>query len=367
VAARSWLVPDDPGRVRMLDMDAQLHPYRTVVFAILAAALIACGPWTGWWTLAPLAVAASAFVAVDRIVPHVARPEYALFAAWLTSELVIGASVAVAGGAIVPMIAWLAIPVLTLGARFSHRGMWIGTGFAVGVAVAVAVIANPHAVAANPPLLIAPVALILCVALFQIPLTDADLQLRSEIVVDPLTGMLNRKALGRRVEELEQQAPLTQQPLALILGDIDHFKGVNDNHGHVTGDAVLAAVAARLRGSLRAFDLCYRIGGEEFLVIVLGATLERAVELAEQLRLRIAADAPDAIGVTMSFGVAAVAGEDRFDFGSLFAAADTALYRAKRAGRNCVRTATATAPVRGGGPGHLARAERPSPNAVLES
>ena len=179
--------------------------------------------------------------------------------------------------------------------------------------------------------------------------------------------MLNRKALGRRVEELEQQAPLTQQPLALILGDIDHFKGVNDNHGHVTGDAVLAAVAARLRGSLRAFDLCYRIGGEEFLVIVLGATLERAVELAEQLRLRIAADAPDAIGVTMSFGVAAAAGEDRFDFGSLFAAADTALYRAKRAGRNCVRTATATASVRGGGPGHLARAERPSPNAVLDS
>ena len=92
----------------------------------------------------------------------------------------------------------------------------------------------------------------------------SDVDHRTEAVIDGLTGMLNRRALDQRLHELTAQARITGQPIAVIAGDIDHFKRVNDEHGHAAGDAVLVEVAYRLRKALRAFDLAYRVGGEEF-------------------------------------------------------------------------------------------------------
>jgi diguanylate cyclase (GGDEF)-like protein len=134
----------------------------------------------------------------------------------------------------------------------------------------------------------------------------------------------------------------------VILGDIDHFKHVNDSHGHTAGDAVLKGVAYELRKQLRTFDLCYRIGGEEFVVLVPGAQLDQAVELAEHLRDAIAASPHGGLPVTMSFGVAASDAGADFVYDTAFAAADAGLYTAKRAGRNRVCTEpsalTASAP-----------------------
>ncbi len=247
-------------------------------------------------------------------------------------------SVALSGGPRVPTAAWLAIPVLTLGARFSSRGIALGVGIALALLLGVELGMDAGAVAANPPLLIAPAALIVCVALFQTVLMRSEIRLRGEIVIDSLTGLLNRKALARRVEELEQQSQVTRQPVGLVVADIDHFKQINDSHGHAAGDALLVDVGYRLRKTLRAFDHCYRTGGEEFLVLLPGAGLEEATRLAEELREEVALESGGR-RVTMSFGVAASAVGQRFRYDHLFAQADAALYRAKRAGRNCVSSA----------------------------
>ena len=127
-------------------------------------------------------------------------------------------------------------------------------------------------------------------------------------------------------------------PLAVVALDVDHFKRVNDAHGHAAGDAVLAAVAARAAEALRAGDLLARIGGEEFAALLPGATLEAAAEVAERVRARIGAAPVPAgearLAVTVSAGVAALAPAE--DGAALLARADARLYAAKRAGRDRV-------------------------------
>ncbi len=123
----------------------------------------------------------------------------------------------------------------------------------------------------------------------------------------------------------------------MIVADLDHFKAINDTRGHSVGDAVLKEVAYVLRKHLRAFDLAYRLGGEEFLILVPGSDLAHTAELAEHLREGINSEHLSGdIEVTMSFGVAASAHDERFDYASAFSEADAALYRAKRSGRNRV-------------------------------
>jgi diguanylate cyclase (GGDEF)-like protein len=165
----------------------------------------------------------------------------------------------------------------------------------------------------------------------------SDLHHRGAAVIDPLTGMLNRKALSTRIEELSQQSRVSGEPIGLIMGDIDHFKGVNDSHGHASGDAVLKDIAYAIRKHLRAFDLAYRIGGEEFLVVLPGAHVHRCAGVAEELRLGIEeATFGDGVRLTMSFGVSASPARTEFDYTKVFTAADEALYEAKRLGRNQV-------------------------------
>jgi diguanylate cyclase (GGDEF)-like protein len=332
----SWLFPDGLDRERMLDMDRQLQTVRRAVFGVLAIALVASGPQLGWWTLAPLLLAAVVFRIGEVRLPHLERPEYALMAGWAASQVIIATSVALSGGPHVPTMAWFAIPLLTLGARFSERGIIVGCTLTIVLLLAVAFGVDARAVIDNPPLVIAPVALMISVAMFQTVLMRSDLKHRAEAVIDPLTGMLNRKALVQRVDELAQQSQVTRQPIGLIVGDIDHFKQVNDSHGHAVGDAVLTDVAYHLRKTLRAFDLSYRTGGEEFLVLLPGADLQGATDIAEVLRSAVANGLHTGHRVTMSFGAAASSGEQGFDYESVFAEADAALYRAKHSGRNRV-------------------------------
>jgi len=183
-------------------------------------------------------------------------------------------------------------------------------------------------------------ALILCVAVLSTPLMRSDIQHRSDAVIDQLTGMLNRKALDSRVVELAQQSEVTGEPIGMIVGDLDHFKLINDTHGHAVGDVVLKEVAYLLRKQLRAFDLAYRIGGEEFLILLPGSDIERSRELAERLREAVSAErVAGGISITMSLGVSASNPSQRFSYDSVFAQADGALYEAKRNGRDQVQVA----------------------------
>jgi diguanylate cyclase (GGDEF)-like protein len=332
----SWLFPQGVDRERMLEMDRHLQPVRRASFGVLALALIASGPWLGWWTIVPLAVAAVLFRIADTRIGESSRPEYALFGAWAGSQLIIAVSVALTGGPLVPTMSWFAIPLVTLGARFSERGIAVGVAYSIVLMLAVAFGIDAGAVIDDPPLVIAPLALMISLAMFQTVLMRSDVKYRAEAVIDPLTGMLNRKALALRVDELEQQSLVTKQPVGLVVGDIDHFKRINDTDGHSTGDAVLKDVAYELRQTLRAFDLFYRIGGEEFLVLLPGADALTSRRVAEELRVAIAATPRGGRSVTMSFGVAASANGDHFDYESAFAEADRALYEAKRSGRNRV-------------------------------
>jgi len=340
MANHSWLLRDGTDRERMLDMDRRLQAPRRMSFIVLAVALIACGPWLGWWQLLPLGLAGLLFKAADDRVAGTALPEYWVFAAWAASVAIIGLSVALTGGPTVPMMAWLCIPIVTLSARFSVRGIAVGVAFTIAVLLAVGVGVDAHAVWAYPPLVIGPTALVIAVAILSTALMQSDVEHRSEAVIDELTGMLNRKALTHRIAELTEQARMTGEPVGMIVGDLDHFKAINDSAGHSIGDAVLRDVAQLLRTQLRAFDLAYRIGGEEFLVLLPGSGLTQSGVIAEQLRRAVAvATFGGEQRLTISFGVAASEPGGEFDYPAVFATADAALYEAKDDGRNRVRGA----------------------------
>jgi diguanylate cyclase (GGDEF)-like protein len=332
----SWLFRDGTDRERMVDMDRRLQPVRRAAFGVLAVALLACGPWLGWWTLAPLGLAAILFRLADERIERVRRPEYALFAAWTASQVIIGASVAITGGPRTATLCWFAIPIVTLSARFSMRGIAIGVAITVALLITVSFGVDAAAVIHNPPVVIAPIAAVLAVAILSTALMRSDREHRSEAVIDGLTGMLNRKALAPRANELAQQSRVSGEPIGVIIGDLDHFKRINDTYGHVSGDGVLQDVAYVLRKELRAFDLVYRLGGEEFLVMLPGADIERSRIVAETLREAVSAEPLGGEIVTMSFGISASRRGEPFDYDVVFQEADRALYDAKRSGRNRV-------------------------------
>jgi diguanylate cyclase (GGDEF)-like protein len=151
---------------------------------------------------------------------------------------------------------------------------------------------------------------------------------------DRLTGLVNRHGFDERLELELERSRRTEQPVALVLADVDHFKEVNDGFGHPAGDAVLSAVARAAKGSMRKVDTVARIGGDEFALVLPCTEAEGALEVAERLRGEVAHLPHDARGsLTMSFGIVEfpLHGETRE---SLVEAADGALYRAKGLGRN---------------------------------
>jgi diguanylate cyclase (GGDEF)-like protein len=164
-------------------------------------------------------------------------------------------------------------------------------------------------------------------------LAGAETESRRASVLDPLTGLLNRTGFEDRFEELCQQALHAKSSVCLILFDLDNFKAVNDHHGHDVGDDVLREVASRARDGIRRFDLLYRLGGEEFALLLPGVESAAGVRHAERLR-RLLADSPvSGLAITASFGVSAASGS-ALELASLYRAGDQALYAAKKGGRN---------------------------------
>ncbi len=169
-------------------------------------------------------------------------------------------------------------------------------------------------------------------------LSEALLLVQHEAETDALTGQPNRRALDDLLRQQVQVAAMTGRPFSLLLLDIDHFKLINDTHGHGAGDDTLRAFAQRVREHLRQGDTCARYGGEEFVVVLPGTTLVAALEVAERLRQGVADASLMAVPLvraTVSIGAAqhrvGETGEQ------LLARADTAVYAAKRGGRNQVR------------------------------
>lgn len=173
----------------------------------------------------------------------------------------------------------------------------------------------------------------------------ANRKLQKAAMTDALTGVHNRRFALERLEQEWTEATGTGQPLACFVCDIDHFKRVNDTHGHDIGDRVLQATADVLRTKLRPRDVACRLGGEEFVVIGTGMSREVALVCAERLRAHVEAQAIEApmgvVRVTMSIGVA-VRRASMKSWTELLKSADEAVYAAKAGGRNQVRLAAAS-------------------------
>ncbi|MFN3303178.1 MAG: diguanylate cyclase [Roseateles sp.] len=166
-------------------------------------------------------------------------------------------------------------------------------------------------------------------------------QLRVASDTDFLTGLPNRRAFAARAAELLAQARRHGRPVALIVFDLDHFKRINDQHGHPAGDAVLRAVADLARAQVRQGELLARHGGEEFVVLAADCRPDEAEQLAERLRQTLAATpialpCGNSLNATASFGLACCEARMPAELEQLYRDADRALYRAKAAGRNRV-------------------------------
>jgi two-component system cell cycle response regulator len=153
---------------------------------------------------------------------------------------------------------------------------------------------------------------------------------------DQLTGCNNRHSLVEYAPKVLQDADRYNYPLSIMILDLDHFKLINDKHGHTVGDDVLADVGKQLRACCRQGDFVCRLGGEEFIMILPHCNSSSAITKAEELRARIENSSPGGIYVTASIGIASLSQRHKHDFDRLYKDADEAVYLSKKNGRNKV-------------------------------
>lgn len=174
----------------------------------------------------------------------------------------------------------------------------------------------------------------------------AEDRLRKQATLDPLTGLNNRRHFETLATHVLARSQRDGTPVALLLCDVDHFKRVNDEHGHAVGDEVLIAMSRLLGHNLRDGDVLARWGGEEFLALMPACPLDNACAVAERIRAAVHATPVDvgtaSLTITLSFGVAQVHGAA--DLQAAIARADKALYEAKNGGRNRVSVARSNSP-----------------------
>jgi diguanylate cyclase (GGDEF)-like protein len=316
-------------------MEARIARPRALMYAAVGVAFVSVMPWIGWWTALPLALQ----VVISGVLRHRSarsrRPEYLVFATVVSSQVLLAVGMALSGGPHSPAITLLLLPLITLPARFSGRGMWAGFAVTVVVVLVAGIAVDPSGYLDDPTFVNAGLCAAAGLTIFAQFLSHTEMQQRSASILDPLTGLLNRTSLDARFAEIAQQAAQTGDSVCVLVCDLDRFKAVNDRYGHERGDEVLKEAAVVLRKQLRAFELVYRFGGEEFLVVLPGITLAEGQDVAERARAALSAARLGDLPVTISIGVAAARGED-VGYETLFRTADAALYEAKRGGRDRV-------------------------------
>lgn len=174
---------------------------------------------------------------------------------------------------------------------------------------------------------------------------DADDDLRHLILVDPLTGLYNRRFLPEALKREFAASSRYGHPLSCAMADLDHFKEVNDSHGHMCGDEVLRGITCLIKNCFREPDIAFRFGGEEFIILLPHtgepAALTACQRFLEQMRAQPMNTSQGAIDVRASVGLACLQNDNFGTSEELIAAADAALYQAKRGGRDCVVVARA--------------------------
>jgi len=303
----------------------------TNFWLLLAFALTRCQRKVPWWLLAVMIpLQAGVYTWLNLPVQQQASLHFmtlvtamvALPIAWLFWFRKPGRTVSDQGFAIV-MLCWFAVCVVRTVTVELHQD-WVLSGYLVSQVL------WPGIMAAY--------------GLFVITgyLEETQLRLKAEAVQDPLTGQLNRRGLTEAVNSCLAYLQRQQQPAALLMIDLDHFKRVNDQFGHDGGDLVLVQSARAIKAMLRQSDILARFGGEEFLIFLPAANREMAATTAQRLlagirQLEWPASMPEDYQLTISIGVS-VFGPD-YDFSRALRLADQALYRAKQNGRDRIEFA----------------------------
>lgn len=321
-------------------MHARILPTHQRVLVLIALLLAPTIPFDSPYAPIPLVGAVIGYAWAQHNATRFERPELLIAGGLVFGQLMLVTAIVVDDRQHTVGLAILVWPLVAAGGRFASRVVWAFTAFTIVLMVGASLGFEGRAVLHDPILLTLPIATVLAVVLMSAVIRESDAQHRSAAILDGLTGMLNRTALAARTHEIAHQASVTGHPVAVVVGDVDHFKAVNDTHGHTAGDHVLRDLAYVMRKELRAFDLAYRVGGEEFALILPGADEPTAAALAERLRLAIGDRPIASLPITMSFGVAA-SPPGVFDWDDTYLRADAALYRAKQDGRDAVRCASA--------------------------
>jgi diguanylate cyclase (GGDEF)-like protein len=340
-ARGTWLCPTEFDRARLVDMETRLQPARAVLFGSLALASAIIVPWVGWAVLVCVLAQVVSYALLKPFINSVGRPEYPVACAVISAQMMIAGAVALSGGPRSPVLFVFLVGISALPARFGRTRVVVsGVVLTELLIFASTAAVDPAAFAANPSRTVMVAAACFGLASFAHALMRAESQQRLESVFDALTELPNRRGMEAQFERLRAGAATSGSSLGVLLCDLDSFKSINDRYGHERGDAVLRQTAAAVRACLRNGEFVYRIGGEEFLVLLPGCDLDRAAPVAERVRAAIAAAQPGGLPVTASVGAAADSG-DAISFDALFETADRALYEAKRSGRNRVSLAVA--------------------------
>ncbi len=337
VTTPSFLCRSSSERGRLVDMRRRLRWVEPIAVGLPLLAMLAGVGTFGWAAVSAAALATIVFLAAPRLLPDDRRPELVAVAALVATQLCLATAIVVASGGREYLLPTLVVPMVLVGVLFPARVTIAGIVFTSLLIVGVGLGFDRAEVLASPPVLYAPILVLVVFTLSAVQIRNLDADTRSTVVVDRLTGLLNRAALAARAGELTHQAAVTGEPVAVIVADVDHFKAINDRHGHASGDSVLKEVAARLRGCVGSFEPIYRLGGEEFMLLLAGTDAAGATAAAQRLRRAVSERPVLDLDVTMSLGVAASEPGQPFDFEAVFARADAALYEAKRAGRDRVR------------------------------
>jgi diguanylate cyclase (GGDEF)-like protein len=320
-------------RAWMVDMNRRIVPQTMRGTALLFLGAIVAAPWLPAATYLPAALAGISFgigqyIAIRRQV--LAPMVYAWFVCVFFMVVTIAVSHTVLTGGVVVLF----FPLSGACAGFPSRLVRACVAYMAALAIGAGALTYHSSPVRNPAMLIMFVMALVGVA----AVTEASRQAmwddRAAAVRDALTGLLNRGALERRARELHDESLTQLGPVGVVIADVDDFKLINDQHGHQRGDAVLRDLAERLRSSVRSYDQCFRLGGEEFLILLPGADVDASRKVAEKLRELVRSTPIAGVPITLSLGVAASPVGSAFRYEEMLALADSALYEAKRDGRD---------------------------------
>ncbi len=361
--AKDFLCRDEAERRRLTDVGRSLRPGMPAIIGLFTIAGVSGVATYGWLPLLP-PVAAIVVYALTwaRNQPRDRDPELGYALSFVFAELMLALSIVIAPTRSADYLIVFALPLLPAAVLFPRRVVIAATALAVGLSLAVAFAVDWPEVSAIPAVGYCAPLVLFSLAVTALAVRDLEDDTRRAAFFDELTGALNRSALAPRLAELAHNVALTGETVAVVVGDIDHFKAVNDDHGHVTGDDVLREVARRLSDVVSAFEPVYRLGGEEFLVLLPGVDAGGAHAVASRMWKAVRDRPAGAVAITMSFGVAASVAGEPFDFDAVFSRADRALYAAKQAGRDRVFVANAAAAAPAAPTPHLRAIDRsPAP------